>query len=356
MVINQSFWKNRRVFITGHTGFKGGWLSLWLKMMGAELCGYSLAPTSTPNLFDVTRVNSKMNSIIGDIRDQKSLVAAIQNFQPEIVIHLAAQSLVKTSYDDPTTTYDTNVMGTLNLLEAVRKTKSIQSVVIVTSDKCYENQEWCWPYRENEPLGGHDPYSSSKACVEILTSSYRRCYFSQNDSTVGLATVRAGNVIAGGDWANDRLIPDLIRSFQNNSIANIRFPNAVRPWQHVLEPLSGYLLLAEKMTDDKTLAQAWNFGPNNSDSRPVKWIADFMVKNWGDEAGWKTDEQTHPHEAHLLNLDSSKALNKLEWTAKLNLETALKMTVSWYKAFLENQNMNKFTLNQIQEFVTYRKS
>ncbi|MBV1870602.1 MAG: CDP-glucose 4,6-dehydratase [Gammaproteobacteria bacterium] len=346
--INPKFWNNRKVFITGHTGFKGSWLCLMLRSVNANICGYSLPPPSQPNLFESANIAACLTSIHGDIRNHEHLHSSINKFQPQTVIHLAAQSLVRESYTNPLSTYDTNVMGTINVLEGIRKCPNIESAVIVTSDKCYENKEWHWPYRENEALGGHDPYSSSKACVEILTASYRQSFF--DDSKTGVASVRAGNVIGGGDWAKDRLIPSLLHAIQHNYSAQIRNPHAIRPWQHVLEPLSGYLKLAEQLNTNKQLAEAWNFGPSNNENKAVSWIADHINNYWGNNSGWTTNKETNPHEAHILNLDSSKARTILGWKPTLSIDEALQLTVLWHKAFLEEQNMQEFTLKQIKEY------
>jgi CDP-glucose 4,6-dehydratase len=346
------FWAGKRVFITGHTGFKGGWLSIWLKMMGAEICGYSLAPSSTPNLFNEAKIGASIQSVIGDVRDRHLLQQTIDQFQPEVIFHLAAQSLVRESYTDPVTTYETNVLGTVNILEAARSIKGVQSIIIVTSDKCYENKEWLWGYREGESLGGDDPYSSSKACAELVSSAYRKSFFDGSQQTAGIATVRAGNVIGGGDWATDRLIPDLIQSFINNKPAYVRNPKAVRPWQHVLEPLFAYLLLAEKLYSDKAFADSWNFGPDISETKPVEWIANTLSEIWGQKACWRADEGTHPHEAHLLKLDSTKAKSVLHWHPKTNLKTALTMTAEWFKAYMRGEDILDFTKVQIRQFLT----
>lgn len=340
--MNKQFWAKKRVFITGHTGFKGSWLSIWLQELGAEVCGYALKPVTDPNLFTIANVAAGMQSIIGDIRDLEKLSAAIKQFQPDIIFHLAAQPLVRYSYENPVETYATNVMGTVNLFEAVKQCDTIKVVINVTTDKCYENKEWSWGYREIDPLGGYDPYSSSKACAELVTSAYRQSY------SLPVASVRAGNVIGGGDWAADRLVPDIINSLIQNKPIVIRNPKAVRPWQHVLEPLRGYLLLAEKMLQNPLLAQAWNFGPYEQDIQPVSELTDKLTRLWGNNASWIKDDQIHVHEAQNLKLDISKAKSQLGWMPHLTLEKTLQYVVDWYKAFTEKQNMQTFTLSQIE--------
>ncbi len=353
--MNESFWKNKKVFVTGHTGFKGSWLCLWLAQLGAKVTGYSLAPTSTPNLFTVVNVASQLEkNLIHDINDGSALYQALQVAQPEIVFHLAAQSLVQYSYQNPIETYQTNVMGTVNVLEAARHCPSVKTVINVTSDKCYENKEWVWGYRENDRLGGHDPYSNSKACAELVTSAYRDSFYSST-SKQSLASARAGNVIGGGDWAQNRLVPDMVRGFLSNENVLIRNPNAIRPWQHVLEPLSGYMLLAEKLNENPGLAGAWNFGPDEKDVQPVKFIADYFTQYWkgsqisfGDSVA--ATQQNFGHEAGILKLDISKAKNSLNWRPKLNLSGALEYTIDWYQAFQAQKNMTESTLGQIAAY------
>jgi CDP-glucose 4,6-dehydratase len=345
-----SFWCNKKVFITGHTGFKGGWLSLWLNSLGAEVHGYALPPPTNPNLFDTANVKSclKTNSI-ADIRDLDSIKEAIGKANPDIVFHLAAQPLVRQSYVNPLETYTTNVIGTVNLLEAIRQTPSVRAIVNVTTDKCYENREWIWPYREDEAMGGYDPYSSSKGCVELVTSAYRRSFFVK--SGVALASARAGNVIGGGDWAEDRLIPDFLRSLGEKNNLIIRSPDAIRPWQHVLEPLSGYILLAERLhSDGQTYATAWNFGPREDDAKPVKWIVEKLLSSTP-EATWQLDQNPQPHEANYLKLDSSKARSMLNWQSRWDLETALSKTVDWHRSWQNGDDMRAVCLKQIQEYV-----
>ncbi|MCK9387802.1 MAG: CDP-glucose 4,6-dehydratase [Sulfuritalea sp.] len=351
--MNTGFWHGKRVFLTGHTGFKGAWLSLWLRDLGADVIGYALAAT-TPSLFDVAQIGQNMRSIIGDIRDQAELATAVQEARPDIVIHMAAQALVRHSYVEPVETYATNVMGTVHLLEAVRRTDSVRSVLIVTSDKCYENKEWPWGYRENEPMGGYDPYSSSKGCAELVSAAYRNSYFNPDkypEHGVAIATARAGNVIGGGDWAADRLIPDILRAIETGHPVNIRSPHAIRPWQHVLEPLSGYLVLAEKLyTDGSAYAEGWNFGPADEDARSVQWIVEQLTALWGEGASWQVDRNPQPHEAYYLKLDCSKAHAKLGWHPRWDLQTTLTSIVLWQRQMLSGNNMQTFSLRQIADY------
>jgi CDP-glucose 4,6-dehydratase len=344
----ESFWKNKKVFVTGHTGFKGSWLCLWLSQLGAKITGYALSPT-TPSLFDSANIVTCLEkNIINNINDYTSLQQAIQQSQPEIVFHLAAQSLVQNSYQNPVENYQTNVMGTVNLLEAVRQTDGVRVVINITSDKCYENKEWVWGYRETDRLGGHDPYSNSKACAELITHAYRDSFFNQQN--IALASCRAGNVIGGGDWAENRLVPDMMRGFLSGEEIIIRNPKAIRPWQHVLEPLSGYLLLAEKIYTDKTLAQAWNFGPEEKDVQPVSFITDHLSHHWPSHQIHIGNNDKFGHEAGILKLDISKAKNVLQWKPKLNLQQALDLTAQWYKAYGAKKEMKKFTLAQINQY------
>ena len=350
--MNPEFWQGKRVLLTGHTGFKGSWMSLWLQSMGAQVVGYALAPPTKPSLFEVAEVGSSMTSIVGDIRDLAHLHAVFAEHQPEIVIHMAAQALVRYSYLEPVETYSTNVMGTVNLLEAVRATGSVKAVVNVTSDKCYENREWAWGYRENEAMGGYDPYSNSKGCAELVTAAYRNSYFHPDKYSqhgVAIASGRAGNVIGGGDWAEDRLIPDIMRAIAQGSPVNIRNPHAIRPWQHVLEPLSGYLLLAQKLYEEGVVyAEGWNFGPNDEDAKPVQWIVESLTEIWGDGASWGLDKAEHPHEAHYLKLDCSKAKARLKWAPRWRLGQALDKIAEWHKKYQHGDNMKAITLQQIE--------
>lgn len=354
--MNLEFWRGKRVFITGHTGFKGSWLSLWLQQLGAQVTGYALSPpTTSMNLFERADVSRDMSSVVGDVRDAASLMRALEQSQAEIVFHLAAQPLVRDSYADPVLTYSTNVMGTVNLLEAVRCSKSVMSVVNVTTDKCYENKEWVWGYREDEPLGGHDPYSSSKACSEIVTSSYRSSFFAERATkgrAVNVGSARAGNVIGGGDWSKDRLIPDALAAFAANKPVEIRFPHAIRPWQHVLEPLSGYLMLGQALYSDggDQFAQAWNFGPRDDDAQSVQWIVENMAKMWSAQASWVKNNAPQPHEANYLKLDISKATQYLKWKPRMHLLQALEMTISWSKACNQGEDAKTLCISQIQQF------
>jgi CDP-glucose 4,6-dehydratase len=352
--MNSAFWNGKRVLLTGHTGFKGSWLSLWLQSMGAQVVGYALAPPTSPSLFEVTQVSNGMVSIIGDIRDLEHLRAVFVEHRPEIVIHMAAQPLVRYSYVEPVETYSTNVMGTVNLLEAVRSAGSVKAVVNVTTDKCYENREWAWGYRENEAMGGFDPYSSSKGCAELVTAAYRNSYFHPDKYLthgVAIASGRAGNVIGGGDWAEDRLIPDIMRAITQNKPVNIRNPHATRPWQHVLEPLSGYLVLAQKLFEEgATYAEGWNFGPNDEDAKPVQWIVEKLTSAWGENASWTLDGGEHPHEAHYLKLDCSKAKARLDWHPRWHLEDALGAIIEWHRAYRDLEDMKTFTLRQITRY------
>lgn len=352
--MNPEFWSGKRVFLTGHTGFKGSWLSLWLQHLGAELTGFALPAPTEPSLFEEAAVAQGMASHIGDIRNLQTLMETMQAAHPEIVIHMAAQPLVRYSYQNPVETYSTNVMGTVHLLEAVRNTPSVRAVVNITTDKCYENKEWLWGYRENEPMGGHDPYSNSKGCAELVSAAYRASFFNTRTAGshgVALATARAGNVIGGGDWATDRLIPDILKAFEQNRVVNIRYPQAIRPWQHVLEPLRAYLLLAEKLYEQGTaFAEGWNFGPTDEDAQSVGWIVQKMAEKWGNAARWEIDGQNHPHEATYLKLDISKARNRLGWHPSLRLEEALNLIIDWSKQRQAGANIRQLTLAQIQSY------
>jgi CDP-glucose 4,6-dehydratase len=328
--LNPAFWHDKRVVVTGHTGFKGGWLTVWLRRLGARVTGYSLDPPSDPSFLQEAEVEAGIGAHRADVRDLDTLVAVFESARPEVVFHLAAQSLVRRSYREPLETYSTNVMGTANVLEAARRTEVVRAVIAVTSDKCYENLERAKPYRESDRLGGRDPYASSKAAAELVTSAYRQSFF-RADNGPAVASARAGNVIGGGDWAEDRLVPDLIRGFTSGLPVRIRNPEAVRPWQHVVEPLRGYLTLAERLWNrDPGAASAWNFGPNRIDERPVRWIAERMSERWGAAATWEHDGGDHPHEATYLRLDSSKAAERLGWSPRLPLETALEWVVDWH--------------------------
>jgi len=352
--VNPEFWRGKRVFLTGHTGFKGSWLTLWLQSLEAHVTGYALAPPTNPSLFEVAVVGKGMNSHIGDVRDLATLKKAMQACSPDIVIHMAAQSLVRLSYANPVDTYATNVMGTVNVLESVRYTPSVKAVVNITTDKCYENREWIWAYRENEPMGGYDPYSNSKGCAELVTSAYRSSFFNPSNYAqhgIALASVRAGNVIGGGDWAKDRLVPDILAAFAAGAPVTIRNPHSTRPWQHVLEPLRGYLLLAEKLySEGPDYAEGWNFGPTEEDARPVQWITEELTALWGGNANWQLDGCAHPHEATYLKLDISKARSRLQWHPALRLHDALEFIVSWAKAHAAGQEMHTFTLKQISDY------
>jgi CDP-glucose 4,6-dehydratase len=349
-MVDEQFWKNKRVYLTGHTGFKGSWLSLWLNSMGAEVKGYALEPETEPNLFDVANISEKIQSEIGDIRDLAQLQASMLEFNPDILIHMAAQPLVRLSYKEPIETYEINVMGTVKVLEAARSCPNIKSIVSVTTDKCYENKEWVWGYREDEAMGGHDPYSSSKGCAELVTSAYRRSFMQEKG--IGLASARAGNVIGGGDWSDDRLIPDILNAFENKQAVIIRNPKSTRPWQHVLEPLSGYLVLAQKLYEaPQNYAEGWNFGPKDEDAKPVDWILDKMVEKWQGDAGWQLDGNAHPHEAGFLKLDISKAKSRLDWQPTWHLEETLERIIQWHQSWLNKEDMQNICLNEINEYM-----
>jgi CDP-glucose 4,6-dehydratase len=350
----RSFWKGRRVFLTGHTGFKGSWLSLWLETLGADVTGYALDPPTRPSLFEQADVAAAIRSIRADIRDLPRLKSAIADCRPDVVIHMAAQSVVRRAYEDPIETYSTNVMGTVNVLEALRQLGRPCVVVNVTSDKCFANREWLWGYRENDSLGGRDPYSNSKACAELVTTAYRESFFapaSLEQHGVALASARAGNAIGGGDWTPDQLIPDLMRAFLAGQPCLVRSPSAIRPWQFVLEPLRGYLVLAERLAADASrFAEAWNFGPTDAEARPVAWIADELARSWGHHASWRLDDRTHPAEAHRLSLDSSKARAYLGWHSVLPLTSTLDWIVEWYRAFQAGRDLRRLTREQIERY------
>ena len=355
--VNPDFWKGKKVFLTGHTGFKGSWLSLWLSSMGAKVTGYSLMPNTTPNLYNVLGIDSRIEkSHIADIRDTANLQKAMTEARPDVVIHMAAQALVRESYINPLETYAVNVFGTASILDAIRQIPEVRGVVIVTTDKCYENKEWEWGYRENDPLGGYDPYSSSKACAELVTAAYRQSFFNPLDYSkhgVAIASARAGNVIGGGDWSADRLIPDLLIGFEQGNSVRIRNPNAIRPWQHVLEPLSGYLTLSEYLlsADGVQYSGAWNFGPADSDARSVQWIADEMVRKIGGTASWVRDQDPQPHEANYLKLDCSKSYARLGWKPRWDLSKTLSSIVDWQHSYSLSSDMHSLTLEQIAQFL-----
>lgn len=351
MAINPKFWNGKRVLVTGHTGFKGGWLSLWLSALNAEILGFSLPPANEPNLYTEAQVGKVTESHYGSVFDYSAVLDTFQRFQPEIVFHLAAQPLVNLSYQDPVGTYAVNVMGTVHILEAVRHTQSVRTVVNITSDKCYENREWIWGYRESEPMGGHDPYSSSKGCAELVTSAYRNSFLmppGTSGQKIGIASARAGNVIGGGDWTEGRLLPDLLKTFSRGKAAIIRRPEAIRPWQHVLEPICGYLQLAERLwADPQNFSDGWNFGPSDRDAQPVRYVVEHVAKLWGGNANWEIQPSPEYHEAGILKLDCAKAAMKLDWHPAWDLETALKATVEWHRAYTSGMNMRTFTQKQI---------
>ncbi len=355
LVVNSNFWRDKRVLLTGHTGFKGSWVSLWLQSMNAEVRGLALEPPSMPNLFVEAKVESGMDSQICDIRNYEAVYRVVSEFKPEIVIHMAAQALVLYSYKNPVETYTTNVMGTVNILEAIRQVGTARVVINVTTDKCYENKEWVWGYREDEPMGGFDPYSSSKGCSELITSAFRHSYY--KSLGIALASARAGNVIGGGDWGMNRLIPDVLRAVQENQCVTVRNPDAIRPWQHVLEPLSGYLILAEKMWFEPiAYSEGWNFGPRDEDSRSVNWVVEFLCKAWGGKVSWQHDVTLHHHEARYLKLDTSKARKKIPWTQTWTLVEALSKIVQWHKSWLQGEDARKLCLNQINDYTSRQQS
>ena len=362
IVLNKKFWKNRRVFITGHTGFKGSWLCLCLNVLGAKVTGYALDPPTKPSLYKLCRINKLVQSIIADIRNGDKLNKAIADAKPEIVIHMAAQPLVRESYKSPVETYAINIMGTVNLFEAVRKTSTVKAVINVTTDKCYENKEWLWGYRENEPLGGDDPYSSSKSCSELITAAYRNSFFNHQrfnasmlSHSAAIASARAGNVIGGGDWATDRLIPDCVRALLKDQKIVIRNPKAIRPWQHVIEPLSGYMLLAEKLyTEGPKFTGAWNFGPDDADAKPVEWVVKRLCKKWGRNAAYTVDKGRHPHEAHYLKLDCSKAKNELGWKPQWDIEKAIDSIVDWTRIYEQKGDLRHACCEQMNAYTGLR--
>jgi CDP-glucose 4,6-dehydratase len=355
-VLNRSFWRGRKVFLTGHTGFKGSWLLLWLDALGAKVTGYALDPPTQPSLFEQAKLAGSVLSICADIRDFKRLKIEMAECQPDVVIHMAAQSVVRRGYEDPIETYSSNVMGTVHVLEALRQLKRPCVVVNVTSDKCYLNREWVWGYRENEPMGGRDPYSNSKGCAELVTTAYRESFFvptSLDCHGVAIASARAGNAIGGGDWTSNQLIPDLMKAFLADRPCLIRSPNAIRPWQFVLEPLHGYLVLAERLAEDASrFACGWNFGPAEADAKPVSWLADELMRAWGHGASWSCDPGVHPHEAHFLKLDASKARSCLGWHPLLPLRQTLDWIVEWYRAFQAGADLRFVTRKQIERYET----
>ena len=350
--MSPDFWYSKRVLITGHTGFKGSWLSLWLQSLGANLSGIALEPPTKPALFDIAHIAEGMKHHVVDIRDFEAVKIHMDEFKPEIVIHMAAQPLVHLSYDQPVQTYATNVMGTVHILEASRHSGSVKVIVNVTTDKCYANREWVWGYREDDPMGGIDPYSSSKGCSELVSSAYRQSFL--KEAGIAMASARAGNVIGGGDWARDRLVPDVLRALEKGEPALIRNPNAVRPWQHVLEPLSGYLLLAERLyLQGQSYAEGWNFGPRHEDARPVQWVVEYLCKNWGNGASWTLQSSDHPDEVKSLKLDISKARQYLQWEPNWSLEASLKHTIDWHQAWIEGRDMRTVCRTQIDQYRSF---
>jgi len=351
LAVDPAFWSGKRVLVTGHTGFKGGWLCLWLRELGAEVAGFSRGVPTVPSLWEAIGLAADMESLEGDIRSPEQIAAAVAKARPDVLVHMAAQPIVRRSFRDPIETYATNVMGTAHTLEAVRSCDSVRAIVSVTTDKCYENREWIWPYREVDGLGGHDPYSSSKGCAEIVTSAYRRSFFEQ--AGVGIASARAGNVIGGGDWAEDRLVPDVMRSALDGGTLAIRNPNAVRPWQHVLNPLAGYLRLVERMWEAPAeLSGPYNFGPGEHDVQPVHWIIERLTEAWGEPIPWEADPGEHPHEATFLKLDSSKAHTELGWLPRWDLGEALDRIAAWYRALRDGGDMREVALGEIRAYQT----
>jgi CDP-glucose 4,6-dehydratase len=357
MEINKNFWREKKVFLTGHTGFKGAWLAKWLRLLGSDVTGFALPPSTDPSLFEVLNLESDMRSVFGDIRDLDLLKSHIRKSDPDLIIHMAAQAIVRESYQNPVETFHVNALGTVHLLESLRYTNNTKSVICVTSDKCYENREWLWKYRENDPMGGWDPYSASKGCSELIISSYRSSFFNKEDyhkHGIAVASVRAGNVIGGGDWGQDRLIPDIMRAFSNQEDVVIRNPSAIRPWQYVLDLLSGYLMLAERLYEDGPHhMEAWNFGPNDSDEKTVGEIVKLISTLWGNGANWRLDPDAamQPHEAFTLKLDSSKARNRLRWLPKLTIDDSLTYIVDWYKQYYSDRpSINSLTEKYIASY------
>ena len=348
-LVNPAFWRGRRVFLTGHTGFKGSWLSLWLQSLGAEVHGYALSPETTPALFEVADVARGMHSTLGDVRDYATLHAAMAAARPEIVLHLAAQPLVPLSYEAPVDTFATNVMGTVHLLDACRRVPGIRAVVVVSSDKCYENREQPQGYRESDPMGGHDPYSASKGCTELVVASYRRSFLAAQG--IPVASARAGNVIGGGDWTPSRLVPDVLAAFAAGNPVTLRNPGAIRPWQHVLEPLSGYLLLAQRLVESgPAVAEGWNFGPDDSDAKTVAWVVERLAEGWGPDARWAVADTPQVHEAHTLRLDCSKAHDRLDWRPRWHAGEAVARSLAWHRAWRSGADMQRYTLDEIVGF------
>ncbi|WP_246206909.1 CDP-glucose 4,6-dehydratase [Methylocystis heyeri] len=354
LVISSSFWRNKRVFVTGHTGFKGSWLALMLARLNAQATGYALEPPTAPNLFDLARVGDVIDDIRGDIRDLASLRAAMSASAPEIVIHMAAQPLVRASYEDPVATYATNVMGTVNVLEAARATPGVRAVLVVTTDKCYENKDWVWGYRETDALGGHDPYSNSKACAELVASAFRSSFFA-GAGAARIVTARAGNVVGGGDFAVDRIIPDAFRAFVSDHALHLRNPRAVRPWQHVLEPLTGYLMLVEAALDDsKRIDGGWNFGPGPASEQSVEALVTRFIEAFDSSARWTQDKGEHPHEANLLRLDTARARELLGWSPLLDFGETVEWTARWYRALADRRDIRETTFNQVDAYLGQR--
>jgi CDP-glucose 4,6-dehydratase len=357
----KNIYKNKKVFVTGHTGFQGSWLALWLKILGSKVIGYSLKPPTNPALFNILKLENEITHIIGDVRDEKLLQKSMKKHKPHIVFHLAAQPLVRASYEKPSETFHVNVQGTANVLEAIRNTSSVKAGVIITSDKCYENKEWNFAYRENDPLGGHDPYSASKGAAEIITSSYNKSFFDlKNKTKIGIATIRAGNVIGGGDWADDRIIPDSMRSLFLKKPIKVRNPNSIRPWQHVLEPISGMLLLAQKLFEKPgSYNEAWNFGPNISSSIKVKQLVNKIIKQWKNPAKWEDlskKSKNSVHEANYLRLDSTKVTTRVGWEPVYSIDQVVNETVEWYWNYLQKKDMIDFTKKQIEKYVEHAKN
>jgi CDP-glucose 4,6-dehydratase len=353
--MNQNFWKDKKILITGHTGFKGSWLSIILKKFGANVIGFSKDIPTEPSLFEIANVTDGMKSIVGDVNDPNHIRQVFEENKPQMVIHMAAQAIVRESYKNPSETFSTNIMGTVNILDAIRNSDSVNVAIVVTSDKSYKTKKDQSKYSEDDPMGGYDPYSSSKGCAELVTSSYRNSFFNPekySEHKVAIASVRAGNVIGGGDWGTDRLLPDIIRGFRDKSIINIRNPESIRPWQFVLDPLFGYIMLAEKMWNDGIkFSQGWNFGPTIDEENPVRKIIEIVKKNLDAGISFEIDVSTQPHEEKYLRLDCSKAINQLGWKSKMNFEKTLLLTLNWYKEFLKNSNMKEFSEKQIDEFI-----